>query len=283
MRIGFIGAGKVGFTLGKYLKEKGYLEISGYYSQHEASAKEAASFTDTTAYKDRRDLVYASDIIVITVPDKEIEKVWDDIKNLPLEGKLICHCSGAMTSKVFSGVTEAHAFCYSIHPMYAISSKQDSYKELNKALFTVEGDAEWAEKICSFIKSLGNECIVISSQDKIKYHGAAVFVSNLVTGLFASGKKLLMECGFDDTLAQQALVPLFLGNAANVAKRGPVESLTGPIERNDMETVKKHLRVLSQEEKDIYRALSKAVADVAAAKHPETDYSDMRMFLDETC
>ena len=32
MRAGFIGAGKVGFSLGKYLKENG-VEITGYFSK----------------------------------------------------------------------------------------------------------------------------------------------------------------------------------------------------------------------------------------------------------
>ena len=50
MRIGFIGAGKVGFTLGKYLEQKLNKEeiqknlpetvtVSGYYSRQVESAK----------------------------------------------------------------------------------------------------------------------------------------------------------------------------------------------------------------------------------------------------
>ena len=44
MKIGFIGAGKVGFSLGKYFAEKG-MELSGYYSKNPASSKAAAEFT----------------------------------------------------------------------------------------------------------------------------------------------------------------------------------------------------------------------------------------------
>lgn len=53
MRIGFIGAGKVGFTFGKYITTKMVvskpehiqLEVSGYYSAHSESAADAAEFT----------------------------------------------------------------------------------------------------------------------------------------------------------------------------------------------------------------------------------------------
>ena len=77
MRIGFIGAGKMGFTLGKYLVEKNLTEISkeldysvsGYYSQNIESAKTAAAFTDTNYYDKLEELINACDIIFITVPN----------------------------------------------------------------------------------------------------------------------------------------------------------------------------------------------------------------------
>ena len=58
--------------------------------------------------------------------------MWEKMKDLDIAGRIICHASGAMTSDIFSGITEAGAFGYSIHPMYAISSKYESYKELDR-------------------------------------------------------------------------------------------------------------------------------------------------------
>ena len=51
MRIGFIGAGRVGCTFGKYFREHG-IEVSGYYNRTAEKAKEAAEFTDTLYYED---------------------------------------------------------------------------------------------------------------------------------------------------------------------------------------------------------------------------------------
>ena len=45
MRIGFIGAGKVGCTLGKYFRENG-IPVSGYYNRTSEHAKEAAEFVN---------------------------------------------------------------------------------------------------------------------------------------------------------------------------------------------------------------------------------------------
>ena len=50
MKIGFVGAGKVGFTLGKYFQSKG-ISVVGYFSKNIASAKEASSFTNTSCFE----------------------------------------------------------------------------------------------------------------------------------------------------------------------------------------------------------------------------------------
>ena len=100
MRAGFIGAGKVGFTLGKYLAMHG-IEISGYYSRTPASAKEAAEFTQSRYYTSIEEITKDSDTLFLTVPDGTIGEIWDDMRNLPIKNKNICHCSGSIPSTVF--------------------------------------------------------------------------------------------------------------------------------------------------------------------------------------
>ena len=288
MRIGFIGAGKVGFTFGKYITTKMVvskpehiqLEVSGYYSAHSESAADAAEFTETVMYNSLEELCSNSEVIFLTVPDGQIGEVWRRLKDLDIRGKIICHASGAMTSDIFSGITEAGAFGYSIHPMYAISSKYESYKEVDNSFFTVEGDDRYADRICSVIETLGNRCVKISGKDKVKYHSAAVFASNLVTGLLATSQELLRQCGFSEEEAQMAIMPLFLGNAENAAAKEPADSLTGQVERCDIETVKKHMAVLSGDELQAYTAVSRCLVPVAQKKHPDRDYEDLIQILD---
>ena len=103
MRIGIIGAGRVGVTMGKYLGDAG-VEVSGFYSKTTQSAVQAAEFTDTTVYKSLQDIVEASDTLMITTPDGVISEVWDCIAGYDLTGKILCHCSGSLSSNVFSGI-----------------------------------------------------------------------------------------------------------------------------------------------------------------------------------
>ena len=88
MKFGFIGAGKVGFSLGKYLKENN-IDLSGYYSKNQHSSREAAIFTNTKQYNNLENLIKNSDAIFITTPDNQIESVWNEIIRLPIKEKLI--------------------------------------------------------------------------------------------------------------------------------------------------------------------------------------------------
>lgn len=278
--IGFIGAGRVGFTLGRYFVENG-LKVSGFYSRTYEHAVLASEFTKSRSYKTIEELVTASNIIFITVNDSQIEAVWELCKKSDLTNKILCHCSGAMTASVFSGIEKANAYAYSVHPLFSFNDKYNSYKEISKAFFTIEGDESHIDYIADIIKKLGNQYVVIDGANKDKYHGAAVFVSNLVIGLFHSGKKLLMDCGFSDEQAQSALTPLFINNAVNLSNVGESAALTGPVDRNDLATIKKHLNCLENDYKDIYIRLSRQLIDIAKDKYKGTDYSQMEEVLSE--
>lgn len=278
--IGFIGAGRVGFTLGSYFVENG-LNVSGYYSRTYEHAVSASQFTDSKSYKTIDELIAASSIIFITVNDSQIQTVWELCKKSDLTNKILCHCSGAMTASVFSGIEQTKAYGYSVHLLFSFNDKYNSYKEISKAFFTVEGDENHIDYVTDIIKKTGNEYVVIDGTNKDKYHGAAVFVSNLVIGLFHSGKKLLMDCGFCDEQAQKALIPLFINNAANLSCVGESSALTGPVDRNDLDTVKKNINCLDDDYKDIYVKLSRQLVEIAKNKYRDADYSQMEKLLSD--
>lgn len=268
MVIGFIGAGKVGVTLGRYFVEH-HVPVSGYYSRSAQSASQAAGFTGTKHYINMETIIAESDILFLTVPDGAIAQVWDSMKQVSFSNKIICHCSGALSSAVFSEIDQKQSFGYSIHPLYAISGKGDSYSSLSNAFFTIEGAADYIPFWQDFFRMLGNRTEVILADCKSKYHAAAVFVSNFVTGLFAAGNSLLEECGFSRDNAREALLPLFLDNAKTLAAKEPVQALTGPVERADLETIQKHLAVLKDDEKMLYCQLSQNLVRLARQKHPD--------------
>ena len=280
MKIGFIGAGKVGFSLGKYFCEHG-LEVTGYYSRNFQSAKEAAAFTSSAAYENRSELVANSDVLFLTVTDCAIADTYAAVCEEDIRGKIICHCSGALTAEsVFSDIERHGAAGFSVHPLIAVSSRYDSYRQLADVFFTLEGTESKREEFRERLKTAGLNVQCIPADAKVKYHCAAAIASNQVIALFAQSQQLLTECGFSQDTARQALVPLFLGNARQTAESGPANALTGPVERGDKGTIEKHLKVLDcSEDKLLYLLLSKKLLKTAKEKHPSRDYSSIENFI----
>ena len=280
MRTGIIGAGKVGCSLGKYFRLNN-LKVTGYYDVNENLAKEAATFTETTFIEDLETIVKISDTLFLTVPDDLITTVWNQMKDMSLEGKFICHCSGALSAgDAFPGIDKCGAFGYSVHPLFAVSDKYNSYKELSHAYFVIEGDERHREDIAGIFRNLGNQVCYIAAEDKVKYHCAAAVCSNHVVALIEESLSLMQECGFNEESALKALAPIMLGNIQHIVEKGTVNSLTGPVERADVKTVEKHLNCLNKSQQMLYCLLSEILISIGEKKNPERDYGKLKDILD---
>lgn len=278
IKIGFIGAGKVGFSLGKFFT-KHNIEVSGYYSRSEDSALEASLFTDTKHFKKVEELVNESTIIFITVPDDEIYKVYLEIKNYSLKGKILCHSSGSLSSHVFSDIDDFGAYSYSIHPIFPISSKYESYKALKDAVFTIEGHEHYLPIFLKLFTAMNVKIIPLKASDKSLYHLASVTVSNIFLALLNRSCSYLNAYGFNEQDALAALYPLIQNNINNVMEKGIVKALTGPAERGDLGTLQKHLAAMPFEHQSVYKNLTSELIPIAEIKNKDRDYSLLKDYL----
>lgn len=279
MKIGMIGAGKVGTTLGAYLRKQ-QIAVTGYYSRTYDSAILAADFTKTKAYEDIAALVEASDTLFITTPDGEIGNVWDCIAKYELTDKIICHFSGSLSSLVFSGIEAAGAIGCSIHPMFAFSDKFESYKQFHTACLTMEGQKKAVQTMKALFERFGHRVLTVKAEDKMRYHAAAALASNYMVGLFQTSLNLLGACGFTERDSRVLLEPLVRSNVNAMLQVGAKEALTGPIERGDVQTVEKHLEVLKQTDAEaVYRSIGKELVKLAQEKNADRDYTAMKNIL----
>ncbi|MDP4146065.1 MAG: DUF2520 domain-containing protein [Bacillota bacterium] len=279
MKIGFIGAGKVGFSLGKYFSINN-LELSGYYSRNHNSAVEASKFTDSTSFFNLEDLIRESDLIFITTPDDKIKHIWQEINNFDIRDKIICHASGSLSSKVFSNISNSGAFGYSIHPIFPVSDKYTCYQGLKNAYFSIEGDSKHLTLLRHLMGSLGNNTLILNSDNKALYHLSCVTVSNLVLSLINKGCNYLEQYGVDSLDSLNALMPLIEYNISNLREKGFVNALTGPIERADTKTIENHLNSLDKD-KALYKSLSYNLVHIAKMKNSEKDYSKILELLND--
>lgn len=279
MITGFIGAGRAGCSIGKYLSQKG-IPLAGFYDLSKEEADSAAEFTASKSFASVQDLIATCSLVFLTTPDGIIPKAWEMIRACPLEGKIICHCSGALTADAFTGIEQAHAYGCSLHPMLPFNSRFSSSEILEHAFFTIEGHPKAVKEVSKMFTGLGNTVCPIDRSCKPKYHAAASILSNQVTAVLDTGYRLLEECGFTREDAIHATKTLVLQNIENVLQYDCVQSLTGPIERGDIQTVQKHINCLEQEDKSMYQVLGLKLVKIAKKKHPQKDYGKLKDYLE---
>lgn len=284
MKIGFVGAGRAGCSLGKYFTTKAVqadVTVTGYNSIVEEEARWAAKFTGSSVFERIEDVIAASDAIILSTPDGAIKKVWDTIDKKNLTGKMICHLSGSLSSDVFSEIDTYGGYAISIHPMFAFSNKDSVYQQLDSVSFTLEGHPYAVNAWQQLLDALGNRSVVIDQAKKPKYHAAASILSNQVIAVLATGYELLEECGFSEKEARTFSAALVRDNVEHVIADGCVSALTGPIERGDVGTVKKHLQELNDTQKEMYRVCGSKLLELAECKNPQTDYAVLESVLKE--
>jgi predicted short-subunit dehydrogenase-like oxidoreductase (DUF2520 family) len=283
MKIGFIGAGRVGCSLGKYLKESsGDWGLLGYYSRSRTSAQEAADFTGSRVYDSIQELWLDCDGVFVTTGDAAIAEVWQELCRckIPMANHCVLHCSGALASTVFAGAGELGVTAASLHPFYPVSDKLHSYETLGDALFTLEGTGERLPELEEAFLASGLHLKQITAEKKSAYHAAASIGSNLMVGLAELAIEQLVDCGFDRAEARCALGPLMRANLEQILKRDTFAALTGPAERGDAATVEKHLGTLDGDDREIYRLLTRKIVEVAKQKNPGRDYGELEACLE---
>lgn len=271
-RIGFIGAGKAGTALGLYFSRKGY-PVTGYLSRTRDHAKTSAELVGASVYDDPKDIARESDILFLTVPDAKIREVAEELAAScgDLHDRWIVHCSGLLSSSVFPDLKGACGF--SLHPAMAISEPVKAAGDFPSSVFTIEGAPDGAS---DFFKEAGLHVVSIETSKKTLYHLACAVSSNFVTGLYSWALEILESAGISDEDAISIITPLFKANASSVAENGPVNALTGPVERADPDTVKCHLDSLtSDDDKTLYRLLSEKLIFLAKEKNPDRSYIEL--------
>jgi predicted short-subunit dehydrogenase-like oxidoreductase (DUF2520 family) len=267
MKIGIIGAGKVGTSLAFMLKKKGF-HIVGVSDSVEASLQTAEKYLGKDVFytHNNMDVVGAADTIAITTQDRIIQDVVAEInaKAERLDRKLIFHTSGADPSSVLMPLNEKGAFLGSLHPLQTFPDIDSAIGVLQDTCIFVEGDKDAVHLLRHLGDHIGAKVYVIAGKDKVLYHLSAVFVCNLLSALFYSGKGLMQKINIDF----EPFLPIIKATLNNIENKGPLAALTGPIVRGDVKTVQAHLASIEDMElhKKVYKALSEVAVQMVAER-----------------
>lgn len=264
MRVGIIGAGKVGISIGYVLKNNG-VDVVAMSDRLGPSLDAARGFlgVDMLYTGNNMDIVEGADVIAVTTQDRAINDVVLEIIGAgpDLTGKLFFHTSGADPCSILMPLDKKGAHLGSLHPLQTFPDIESAIDVLPDTSIFIEGD-EKAREILRFIgENLGAKVYVIDSADKVFYHLAAVMVCNLLSALMYTGVGVMDRINID----LEAFIPIIRATMKNIENKGPLAALTGPIMRGDYRTVAAHLEAMRSMplQEEIYRALSKMALKMA--------------------
>ncbi|HST10184.1 MAG TPA: Rossmann-like and DUF2520 domain-containing protein [Terriglobales bacterium] len=183
-----------------------------------------------------------ANLIWLCVPDREIAKCAKSLAATPVQGKIVLHSSGAVTSDELSTLRKSGAHVASMHPMMTFVS--GTVPSLEGAGFAMEGDREAVRVAMAIVARIGGESFLIAKKRKALYHAWGTFVSPLVTSLLASSEQVARAAGVSREMARRWTLPIARQTIENYAKQGAARGFSGPIIRGDAATIKKHLAVL---------------------------------------
>jgi predicted short-subunit dehydrogenase-like oxidoreductase (DUF2520 family) len=256
MKIGIIGAGRVGGALAIALSSKFRVCIA---SRHKFSAEQIASISNAQAVT--IDEAARCDVVFLTVPDNVIKYIAEQISSFVKSNQVILHTSGALSSEIISFLD---ANVGSLHPLKSFADAESAAKTIKGTIFTFEGNEIAEKKARIIVDALSGTFVKIKPEDKVLYHLAAVLTANYTVTLFSLSQDILKSIGFSENAAKKSLLALLKGVVENIEEKGTDDALTGPILRGDSETVRMHLSAIKDKElSDIYILLGFATLKIA--------------------
>lgn len=253
LKIVLIGAGNVGFHLGKKLNEVG-LEIIQVFSRKITKAKRLAKILKCEATRNISDISTQADLYIIAVPDSVIEKVAKNLGQELSQSKLVVHTSGATPSTILKPYFKNYGIFY---PLQTFSVGREI--AFDKIPICIDSNLK---KHRTLLEKLGNQIssnvYYINDQERRILHVAAVFVNNFANNLFTIGEKITLK----EQLDFDILKPLIQETVLKISDHSPSEMQTGPAKRGDHTTISTHLKYLEKkfpELIEVYQTMTKSI------------------------
>jgi predicted short-subunit dehydrogenase-like oxidoreductase (DUF2520 family) len=182
--------------------------------------------------------------VLIAVSDSAIPEVARQLAESGMKRGMALHTCGAMGREALAPLAAAGLACGAIHPLQSVASPEQGLSALANCAYAIEGEPaalEWAGRIAA---TLGGPTLLVPPESRPLYHAAAVMAGNYVIALMDAAAILMKAAGIGQEAALRALAPVVEASTANALRLGPVEALTGPVQRGDAQTIQTHMHAV---------------------------------------
>lgn len=245
--IAIIGVGKVGAALGYLLRSAGY-PVAAIFDRSSDAAERGFTYTGGKVCRDAAEAALRAETVFITTPDDHIRETCEEITRggSLLPGKKVIHASGVGGLDLLESARAAGAHVGSIHPIQSFADIAGAIENIPGSTFGITTQEEIEEWAVRLVGDIGGRSFFVPEKDKPLYHAAACIASNYLVTLMHVVEEIYRHLGIPADDALSSFWPLVRGTIRNIEKRGVSRSLTGPIARGDVGTVRQHLSVMER-------------------------------------
>ncbi len=271
LKLTIIGCGRLGKTLAALFVSTKFVCIQDVANLSIASSEKAVAFLGEGRVCLAVKQLKSADIYLIATPDDSIEFIVQQItlQDVLKPGDVIFHCSGLLSSECLSPMVSLGCYTASLHPIFSFSEPVMDVKNFSGTYCAFEGNEEALSRLLPILNAIEGQVFLIEKKSKPLYHVASVLASNYLVTLSAIAKDCYSKAGLNEALAENLTLALMFQALGKAQKLKPQEALTGPLQRADIDTLKKHLSALKSfpELEYIYKSLGKAT--LALTRHDE--------------
>ena len=266
LRVGVVGAGRVGTALAVALSRAGHKVVAAS-AVSEQSRQRVERFLPGTPVRQPAEVFSDADLVLLTVPDDALGGLVSGLTatGAPVAGRLVAHVSGRHGLAVLEPATRLGALPLALHPVMTFTGRPDDVQRLAGISFGVTAPTALRSVAEVLVMEMGGEAVFIEEEDRWLYHAALAGAANHLVTQIVQACDLLSQAG----VAQPArmLGPLVSAALDNALRLGDA-ALTGPVARGDAQTVASHvaaLRDAAPEALPAYLALARLTATRAMA------------------
>lgn len=247
--ISFAGAGRVAGVLCREMFRSG-IKIRQIVSVNEPGGIQLA-IECNAAWSSELVFGDSTDIIIVAVPDHKLSEV---LHSLSCSNRcIVAHTAGSFGLDVFPDrITHKGVF----YPLQTFSGERKI--SLKDVPFLVEsGDEQTGQILAGLAEKLGGRVHFIDINRRKLIHLAAVFICNFTNHMLLAGNKIAEEAG----VSLELFEPLLRETIEKALADGPESSQTGPAVRNDLNTIERHMDLLSfsPDLKELYRKVTESI------------------------
>ncbi|GAA2720400.1 Rossmann-like and DUF2520 domain-containing protein [Actinocorallia aurantiaca] len=262
LKVGVVGAGRVGAVLAAALARAGHRVVAASAVSSRLRAEELLPGVPFLA---PQEVVAAADLVLLTVPDDALAELAEGMvaAGVGVQGKLFAHASGRHGTAVLAPLAREGGLPLALHPVMTFTGRTGDLERLSGISFGVTAPGPLRPVAEALVVEMGAEPVWIEEEHRTTYHAALALGANHLVTLVVESCGLLSAAGVAEP--GRMLGPL-LGAALDNALRLGGQGLTGPVARGDAGTVSDHLAALKAVEPDAvpgYLALARRTADLA--------------------